>query len=208
MNNSISVRIAKVISYALHPLIMPTLGMIILFQINSYLSLVMPPTARLMLYGVIFFNTFLVPLLVSVILLKRGHIRSLHMDTIQERKIPLLVTAFCYTFTYYLLNKVPLSPVIYVALMGAIMALVIHVVVNLGWKISAHMTGLGGLVGTIFGMAFRLHQEGLVIFICVLFLIAGILASSRLLITNHTPSQIYLGFLNGFICQVALFAYL
>ena len=207
MNNSISVRIAKVISYALHPLIMPTLGMIILFQINSYLSLVMPPTARMMLYGVIFFNTFLIPLLVTVILLKRGHIKSLHMDTIQERKVPLLVTAFCYTFTYYLLNKVALSPIIYVALMGAIMALVIHIVVNLGWKISAHMTGFGGLVGTMFGMAFRLHQE-LTILICILFVIAGILASCRLLITNHTPSQIYWGFLNGFLCQVVLFAML
>jgi hypothetical protein len=207
MNNSISVRIAKVISYALHPLIMPTLGMIILFQINSYLALVMPPTARWMLYGVIFFNTFLIPLLVSVILLRKGHIKSLHMDTIQERKVPLLVTAFCYTFTYYLLNKVPLSPIIYVSLMGAILALVIHVVVNLGWKISAHMTGFGGLVGTVFGMAFRLHQE-LTIFICALFIIGGVLASCRLLITNHTPSQIYWGFLNGFLCQVVLFALL
>jgi hypothetical protein len=205
MNNTISVRIAKAVSYALHPLIMPTLGMIILFQIHSLLSLIMPPTARYMLYAIIFFLTFLVPLLISVILLKRGHIRSLHMDTIQERKVPLLVTAFCYTFTYYLLLKVALSPVIYIALMGAILALVIHVVVNLGWKISAHMTGFGGLVGTVFSLAFRLHQD-LTFFICALFIIGGVLASCRLLITNHTPSQIYLGFLNGFLCQVVLFS--
>jgi hypothetical protein len=203
----VSHKVAKVISYALHPLLMPTLCMFVLFQVHGYLSLILSPTARLMLYGLVFFNTFLVPLLVSLALLKRGLISSLHMDTTNERRIPLLITAFTYTFTYYLLRKISLSPVIYVSLMGAIMALIIHIVVNLKWKISAHMTGFGGLLGTIFGFAFRLHQD-LTILICFLFIIAGILGAARLLITNHTPAQIYTGFMNGFFCQVFLFAIL
>jgi hypothetical protein len=204
---TLSRKLAMVISYALHPLIMPTLCMFILFQVHSYLSLILSPGSRIMLYGLVFFNTFLVPLLVSLALKKKGHIRSLHMNTREERKIPLLATAFTYTFTYYLLNKIPLSPVIYVSLMGAILALIIHIVVNLNWKISAHMTGFGGMLGTVFGLAFRLHQD-LTLLICILFVVGGILGTARLLVTDHTPAQIYSGFLNGFLCQVILFAIL
>jgi hypothetical protein len=203
----ISRQFATVISYALHPLLMPTLSMFILFQVHEYLALILPIRSRYILYGLVFFNTFLVPLLVSLALLKRGHISSLHMNTRNERRIPLLVTAFSYAFTYYLLNQVSLSPVIYVSLLGAILALVIHIIINLSWKISAHMTGFGGMLGTVFGFAFRLHQD-LTVLICVLFVIAGLLASARLLITDHTPGQIYAGFLNGFLCQVVLFTIL
>ncbi len=204
MNNTFSVRVAKVISYALHPLIMPTLGMIILFQVNTYLSLILTPEARGLLYLLVFFNTFLIPLSVSFFMLKKGYIRSLHMDTIGERKIPLLVTAFAYTFTYYLLRKIPLTAVIYVSLMGAIMAVVIHTLINLRWKISAHMTGFGGLLGIVFGLSYRMNLN-LTWLIGTLFIVGGILAASRLKITDHTPAQIYTGFFNGFLCQLLLF---
>lgn len=204
MDNTLSVRAAKVISYALHPLLMPTLCMIILFQVNTYLSLVLTAEARGLLYLLVFFNTFLIPLSVSFFMLKKGYIRSLHMDTPGERRIPLLVTAFAYTFTYYLLRKIPLTAVIYVSLMGAILAVIIHTIVNLRWKISAHMTGFGGLLGIVFGMAYRMSLD-LTWLIVVLFLVAGLLAAARLKITDHTPGQIYAGFLNGFLCQLLLF---
>lgn len=206
-NRTGSVALARFLSYLLHPLVMPSLCMVILFQINTYLSLIFTAQAKIMIYLIIFFNTFLIPLFVSLFLLRRGKIRSLHMDTTTERKIPLLATAFCYTFTYYILKKIPLSPVIYVALMGAIIALIIQTLVNLRWKISAHMTGIGGLTGAVFGIAFA-QQQNLTLLICTLFVVSGILGAARLMVSDHTPSQIYWGFLNGFLCQVALFALL
>lgn len=184
---------------------MPTLSMIILFQTITYLSLSIPANARLLIYLVVFFNTFMIPLTVSVYLLKRGVIRSLHMETTQERKIPFLVTAFAYTFTYYLLRRVPLSPVLYVTLMGAILAVIILILVNLKWKMSAHMTGFGGFTGAIFGIAYRLSHN-LTILIVILFIVAGILGTARLISSNHTPAQIYTGFFNGFLCQLFMFA--
>lgn len=204
MNNTPGVRAAKVLSYALHPLLMPTLGMVILFQVNTYLSLIMSQQAKGLLYLLVFFNTFLIPLAVSFFMLKRGFIRSLHMDTPQERRIPLLVTAFAYTFTYYLLRKIPLTAVIYVSMMGAILAVIIQTIVNLKWKMSAHMTGFGGLLGIVFGLSYRMNMN-LTWLIVLLFLVGGLLAAARLKITDHTPGQIYWGFLNGFLCQLLLF---
>lgn len=196
-------RLAKVIAIAFHPLIVPTLGFFILFNSSTYFSLILSPQIKLGIYFVVFFNTCFVPALLTLYLKKKNMIDSLEMETTEERKLPYLATAFFYAFTYYLLRKLHISPVIYVFMLGATISLVLTILINTRWKISAHMIGWGGLTGAIIGIAFRLGAD-LRIVIALVFLVSGLVGYSRLKLSAHTPAQIYSGFLLGSSCQLLL----
>ena len=71
--------------------------------------------------------------------------------------------------------------------------------ITLGWKISAHMVGIGGLVGVVFGLML-IHGAQAPILLGVLFLLVGALGTARLIVTDHSPAQIYIGGLLGLFC--------
>jgi hypothetical protein len=74
--------------------------------------------------------------------------------------------------------------------------------ITLKWKISAHMVGLGGIVGLIVSIDIFLHSNVLLYLILFLFL-SGIAGTSRLLLNCHSPAQIYSGFWLGFMIMIA-----
>ena len=76
------------------------------------------------------------------------------------------------------------------------LASILAFVINLKWKISAHMIGMGGLIGVIIGVSERLTLD-LNATLIVLFVMAGFVGFSRLRLNAHNPFQVYLGFLVG-----------
>ena len=159
---------------------------------------------RRILYALTFTATFLLPLLNALLLLKFNIISSLEMKTRQERKIPYLISSiFYFAESYFLMNTD--VPVLIKALMfGATLLVVSVLLINLFWKISAHMAGIGGLCGMMLAISYRL-QINLLLVIVVLFLIAGLVAFSRLKLRAHNPAQVYAGFLLGVSVQLILF---
>ena len=81
---------------------------------------------------------------------------------------------------------------------GAIIALVVVTLTNLKWKISAHLTGIGGLLGGVcsFALYYSTLPLGLVITILATSLI---LMYARLYLHAHTPLQVVCGFLLGIL---------
>ena len=84
-------------------------------------------------------------------------------------------------------------------LLGACVALIIALVINFFWKISAHMLGIGGLLGGIMGIA-QIHMMNPYWAFIIVFIIAGLLGTSRIFLRKHTPMQVYAGFCLGFAC--------
>ncbi len=56
------------------------------------------------------------------------------------------------------------------------------------------MMALGGLLATLTGFSFLIHQD-IRIYLFLLIFINGITGTARLKLDAHTPSQIYSGFL-------------
>jgi hypothetical protein len=103
----------------------------------------------------------------------------------------------------YMIFKLRLPRVFFILTLGAAAAIAISVIINMKWKISIHMVGIGGLVGTFFGLsAFLLVDLRMTIIFFIL--IAGLLGAARLKLGAHKPSQIYVGFLAGFLCEYLL----
>jgi hypothetical protein len=196
-------RIARFISSILHPVLMPTYAVILIFVLNRYLNYTTTPYTKIALFTVIIFNTFIMPVFISYLLMKRGYIKSFYMEERHERYVPFIIQAVLMMIAYYMLTRIALPRVIYLMLLGAIASIVIVVIINFRWKISIHMVGIGGITGLMFGLS-SLFLLDLRIPIIITIIVAGILGSARLRMGAHQPAQIYLGYLVGFVCEYAL----
>ena len=79
------------------------------------------------------------------------------------------------------------------------MALLAVTLINHWWKISAHLTGIGGLLGGI--CSFALHYATLPMgLVVIVLLVALILMYARLYLDAHTPLQVVAGFILGILC--------
>ena len=77
-------------------------------------------------------------------------------------------------------------------------ALLAVTIINHWWKISAHLTGIGGLLGGIcsFALSYSVLPFWLII---IVLLVALILMYARLYLDAHTPMQVVCGFILGLL---------
>jgi membrane-associated phospholipid phosphatase len=205
---SVGEKIAKIISYLFHPLLMPSYGFLALFFTKNYISTFTPLSLRLFILLVTFIFTFARPAINAFILLKMGRIKSLEMERAEERFVPYISTALYYFALYYLFYTVTDFPSIFKTLvLGAAISIVLVLIITTKWKISAHAVGIGGMIAAIIGISFKLSIDLRFITMCSI-LIAGFVGFARLKLNAHNPSQVYTGFLLGFLVEFLLMIFL
>ncbi len=198
-------KIARIASYLFHPLLMPTYGFLLLVNSGYYFSL-MTFEAKRFIVLIVFLSTFAMPLL-SMGLMMLGSKFKLNLDKGSDRIFPLLSTAAFYYMGYYFLGKIPIYPIYRIVLIASILTIALLLLISTKWKISAHMAGLGGLIGAFIALSVQMHLNASVILIGLI-LAAGITATSRMILHKHTPSQIYAGFMLGFVVNYSILAIL
>ena len=197
----IQLRFAKFISYAFHPLLMPSYFLLFLFKSNTYLSMIVPSYYQMIICILVFFSTFLLPLINLLLLYKNGTISSLQMHSKEERKTPYFINLICCASTYYLLQQAKVPPLITVVFIGASVSLLMALLINLKWKISAHMIGVGGVTGALIAIAIKI-QFDYTFPIVVLILLSGMIGTARMLLKAHNLQEIYSGYFLGLATQL------
>ena len=195
---------AKILSTLFHPLLIPLIGLLILFNTNTYINYSTPKELKQFIIMLIIMSTLIIPLLIALFLLNKGFITSLQMESQKERRLPYMFTIICYMFTLYMLTTIPIQSIIFKFFIGATISVIIAFILNLKWKVSAHMIGIGGLVGALFYMAIYL-ETNMTLYIITAILVAGLVGSARLILKAHNAMQVYLGFMVGVMCQAAVF---
>jgi len=197
-------KIAKIISVLFHPLLVPSYTFFVLFNINSYISFIIPYSAKMLMISMVFITTCLFPLLFVFMMKRRGIVKSLQMNTREERVYPFSVTAIFYFLAYHLLKQLQISDVYYIFLLGSALLVIIALLINFYWKISIHMISMGGMLAAFIGISFRLEIE-LITIIALSVLISGAVGFARLRLSSHEPIQIYTGFLSGVLVMLLIF---
>jgi hypothetical protein len=203
--NSAGVRsVASFISVLLHPLMMPLYATWIIFNSGTYIGFATGEGLQRFIYIVIFISTYFLPAVTSWIMWKSGWIKSLEMETRAERNFPFISALICYAAGAYLLFTLPVPRIFGIMVGGAAIAILWSLLVNLKWKISIHMIGIGGVMGLLvaFSYYFNANMRGALIALAIL---AGILGTARLLKDAHVPSQVYAGFVGGFLLEFFYF---
>lgn len=206
MNGEWLNRIAKGLSVVLYPLFVPTYG-IGLFCLAFHCQ-VMPLTTPWVTVAIIgtFFFTCLIPVTAIWLMIRRGSVRSMQIEHAEERTTPYLYSAVAFAFWSYMVISVLRAPdyLCFIAV-GATVAICLVAIINMYWKISAHLTGMGGLTGGI--MAFCLGIEALPTWgtLTTILGLSLLLMYARLYLNAHTPAQVCVGWLLGITCTFVPF---
>jgi membrane-associated phospholipid phosphatase len=197
--------VAKIISIIFNPLLMPTYGLLILLNSETYFSM-LPFHAKKVIFIIVFITTCLLPLAFLPLFMYQNLLKDFEMPTIRERIIPFSTMAILYFMGYLILNQMDVPSTIANVLLAGAITILIMLLITLRWKISAHMAGIGALTGVILVFSYYL-ETNLIIFLLTSIFIAGLLGTSRLILNHHTPTQIYSGFGLGLTVLVLTFVF-
>ena len=188
----------NIVSFVFQPLLMPTFGMAMLISMNFFD--VIPLVWRIVAIFGTFLFTGLMPAAPILIMLKRGGVSDLFISKREQRTMPYVFSIISYAFWALFLFRVLKLPMFMVGMgIGTTLSILVITLVNLKWKISAHMSGIGGLAGGIFGISYRMAYNPLWLLILIL-AVSALVALSRIELKAHTPLQTLGGFSVGFFC--------
>lgn len=188
--------LSRLTSILFHPLLIPTWGFLLLSSSGFYFA-ILPWSVKKYLLLVVFLFTCLLPAL-GIWLLSLSPKFDMKMEKSTDRILPLVVSSIFYYLGYFILERLPLFSIYNLFLIASVLVQVALIVVSLWWKISAHAAAIGGLIGGLFALSFRLHENPVLI-LATLIIVAGMVASSRLVLLKHTNAEVYAGFSIGFL---------
>lgn len=188
-------RLAKIISIVFHPVLVPTLGMVLLLNSGFYFSMLSWEAKRYILL-VIFFTTCILPLLaVSAMAISPRFDISMSKST--DRVLPQLAASIFYYIGFVLLGKLNLFPVFKLFMVASVLVIIALMLISMKWKISNHMAAIGAIAGVFFALSFR---KGLnpVYSILVVILVSGLIGTARIALKKHSIWQVIAGYALGF----------
>jgi hypothetical protein len=153
---------------------------------------------------IVFVFSFVFPAVNIYIMYRLKRIPNILLSDKRDRTFPYLMSSLFYFGLFYLLLDINIWPSVKLFIVGGGITILLTAIINLKFKISAHMIGIGGLLGVIISIS-HLIKFDMTVFYMLLILIAGIIGVSRLILKEHKPYQLYLGFLLGLAVQSGLF---
>lgn len=186
---------AQVTSYLLHPAVYPLLGVLAVIWFSPYFVDVNVLILSILL---MFVGTYVIPVAVSFLLYRMNLIASLEMKTAKDRRIPYLAGALCYYMVALMVERIQLPYEAYLYLLASTCIIVIHLLSLRFIKPSAHLAGIGGFTGLLMAMSIK-YTINLLPLLAICFLLAGILASARLVLGAHNARELILGYFSGIL---------
>lgn len=196
-------RIPKIFSIIFHPLLMPTLGIYVILTSGTNASL-LDSDAKNIILTIVVACTLIIPLAFVPFYYYWRITSSLTMSERQERIVPMAITGTLYYTCFFILHQMSAPRIILAFLFATALSVILNLLVTLKWMISAHMIGIGGLIGLIFSMSVQYHVDTM-FYLMLAIILSGFIGFARLSLNAHTPRQVYTGFIVGFVVVAGTF---
>jgi hypothetical protein len=194
--------IAKVISYIFHPLFIPTYIFVWMYERFPFEFSGITPNALFFRLVGVFWTTAFFPAFAVFLLWRLKLIKSIFLKTQQERIIPYVISMFFYWWMYYLSRNFPDQPIaLKFFYFGIFICTVFALIANNFFKISMHGIGVGGALMCMVLTCFHYHTY-LGADLMIIFLLTGMVCTSRLIVSDHKIPEIYIGLIAGIVCQL------
>jgi hypothetical protein len=193
---------ASFISYIFHPIFIPVYVIWFLVYVHPSFFSGFSAAGKKQVMLIIILNLVFFPLF-SVFLLKAvGFIQSVFLRTQKDRIIPYMACGIFFFWGYTIFKEQELYPSIIASfIFGIFLASSAALIANIYFKISMHAIGVGGLVG-IFLIVFGTNTMLMTWPIASALLITGLVCTARLIISDHSSKDIYMGLFVGLLSQI------
>lgn len=193
--------VSKMLSVVLYPLFVPTYGMVLFCIAFAHHVRPLP----VVWYAVAILGTFILTCVLPItsiwILIRQGRVADLQIADASQRTMPFLYSIMGFGFWSYLLISVLHAPLFLgLVSVGATVAIGLVALINRRWKISAHLTGLGGLFGGMMSYCLGIGALPTYGTLVVWFGLSLLLMYARVYLDAHTPAQVCAGWLLGMTC--------
>lgn len=194
---------AHFFSYVFHPLFIP-------LYVTFFLAFIHPnyfngfnEAGKKRMLLIVLINAVFFPAIVVLLLKALGFSKSVFLRTQQDRIVPYMSSMIFFFWTYYVFREQEDIPRILVSFMfGVFISSAAGLIANIYYKISMHAIGMGGVIG-LFLVIMQQSTMFMTAPLCIALLLAGLVCTSRLIVSNHTSKEIYAGLLAGLVCQFA-----
>ena len=197
----------QVVSIIFHPLFIPTYIFCLLMEAIPYeFSGISQWQLTLRFFSCFWWTAFL-PAFAIFLLWRLEFINSVLLKTQKERIVPFIIVMFFYWWMYYLSRNFTDQPfVLRFFYMGIFLSTVVGLILNSYLKISLHGMAAGGAV-TAIGLFSWYYAIPLWIYLIPAVLLAGLIATARMLVSDHSTREIYLGLFMGAACQCLAYVF-
>lgn len=196
---------ARIVSLVFTPFYLPLVGLLTMF-LFSYLSLY-PWIFKLRILAMVLLFTIMLPTFLIRMYQRYNGWTLIELGQKERRMVPYIISILCYFACIYLMELVHVPHFMVSIVIAALTVQMVCALVNMVWKISTHMAAIGGFAGALFVFADAFGFNP-VWWFCLLFIVAGLLGSSRMILRQHTLSQVVAGFFVGMVCTVLAFLFL
>lgn len=197
-------RILKSISYIFHPLLMPLLGVV--FYFSKTPRFIPEPLMKAKLFSVTIL-TVILPILLFYLLKTINKVQSIHLESVHERRIPLIINSFIILLILIRVLPIDEIPELYFFFIGILISTITcFVLAVVKFKASIHMIASAGffMFAVAAAIHFKININGTIALMCI---ILGAIATSRLHLKAHTPIELLVGFFVGLLPQLILLNY-
>ncbi|HJS54606.1 MAG TPA: hypothetical protein VJ765_08690 [Chitinophagaceae bacterium] len=194
--------LANIISYVFHPLFIPLYLTYFIIEVRSYQFDGLSDWIRLTkLLKVAVSCTFL-PLVTVLLLRGLKFIDSVFLRTQRDRIIPYVICMIFYFWNWYTFKNIHDVKDLVSSSMAIFNASVFGFLANITMKVSMHAIAVGVMTTFIALLAFN-ESISMSFYLSVAVLISGLVSTSRLIVSDHTPKEIYFGLFIGIFSQLA-----
>ena len=193
---------ARLVSYVFHPLFLPIYVLAYIIFVHPYSFAALQEKQKVMKLISMFILTVFFPALTVFLLWRLQFAESIQLRTQKERIIPYVATIIYFFWAWYVSKNQGDNPSIMVFfLLGLFLTASAGLMANNYFKISMHAMGVGGaLAFMILVGIYTFDPMGLPITIATI--VAGLVCTARLAISDHHPVEIIWGMIIGIAFQV------
>lgn len=194
--NQLSKSISSLVSSVFQPLLMPIFSIMLLFVYTPYFRYTYASQYWNILTPAVVFS-FVVPAILIFAVYKMGVISDLSLKVRKERFVPYLIVLVSYALMIIYYYRMGMPSWFLMLTSSSILVILVAIFITLWWKISAHMFGVGGLIGGVMAVSYFIERTNPYQLLISLFIMAGMVGTSRLILKRHTPAQVLGGFVLG-----------
>lgn len=192
-------KIARILSAVTTPFLIPAGTFILLFGF-TYLN-IMPLAYKLAVLGIVCSLTLIIPALFICIYKKLSGRASQESSERKQRFVPYLLTIMSYATCLLTMQRMHFPHYLSAIIAASLMCTVLCCLINIKWKVSTHAAGCGILTGGLLSYSFLFYFNP-VGWLCGFILLSGAVGSARIIVRQHTLSEVIAGFVTGMFCGI------
>ncbi|MEJ7770222.1 MAG: hypothetical protein WKF89_20555 [Chitinophagaceae bacterium] len=193
--------IANLFSFIFHPLFIPGYIAGFLIFVHPYAFSGFDSRLKMLRFISVVLLTAFFPAFVVFLLRRLGLIQNIYLKTQKERIIPYVSSMFFFFWIFHVSRNLSDSPRFFILLLlGVFISSIAALMANIYFKVSMHAIAMGAMV-TFFEMMAMQGNFSMGIYLSASVLIAGLVCTSRLIVSDHHPFEVYAGLFLGILSQ-------